>query len=265
MAGRLHIEAFTDNALIWNLKIAECSVDWIPHGPRLLRAIIRALLCRFNSKDKAFIEELIQALAPDGDPLPHDSDSLRAIVKAIVGRLEPREQFYIKHILQRVAGCDQISEFDLIAPNYRWEKVYIPYLAIIAKSKPPRVGHSVHYIRLQRDLLSNYLPYNNLNSPYPTESPNERWPWVKEHWPHILSCIAGFLCYHDYNTELATDDENPNDSKGKVRYDKLSPGTVLGCTTDGQILHLILAHLHGTTPAYIEKLLKPGPFTSSLS
>lgn len=199
--------------------------------------------------DEEEVKWLAQFAAAMKDPLPHDPRNLRAIIRALQYRLHhlnPAEANLVKGLLQGLAAIER-NPVLVLAPETR-QKLYSQYVGAIARAKPSRGSHNESVLRMQRDLLSHYLAMK----PYPTKSPDDRWPWIKEHWADILALMTGFPCLHQYNVELGADRKIE-----KVDYNELTYENVFHIETPGRIRHLILAHLHGTTPAQIEKLLKP--------
>ena len=189
--------------------------------------------------------------AASRDPIPHDPTLLRAIVRALLTRIDkkaPREAAWIKGIVQELAAM----EYDaLLAQASDEEKtgIHDGFLELIQSSGPGWRTHDAEIVKVQRRVLVIFVSLN----PYPT-GPSERWGWIVKHGGEIMKLIAGLPCLCRYERDWkGLKDGVPIKGKGR-KAARLEPGH---CRTPGEIIDLLLAYVHNTTPQNIQKLLRP--------
>ena len=169
------------------------------------------------------------------DPYPKSPQLRKRLVKALLGGIEARDPDYAKF-------CRTTSHWIAALENHSPTAFGTQITTLLNFIRYPKRfkgdSHDRGVLGLQRAVLAFYLdakPYGNF------KDLEERWSWVSEHGPLILKAFAMLPCQCNYETSI---DENDH-------------ALVDTCKTPGELVHLLLAHLHCISPETIKDLLKP--------
>jgi len=195
-----------------------------------------------------------------GDPLPHDPERLRKIVEALLSRIERRNQKEARYLLghiQRLAGIEHrfplrstkeyatasaprqrlLKEADKLAKELL-KSADAEVLGVICNAVVPRSKHDADTLRLQRDLLTEFLRIH----PYPmirTTRDEALRGWIQKNVSRIWNVLADLPCYCTYLES----------------YRGLLEADLSNCLGPAPLIDVILAKLHDSSEAAIRKIL----------
>jgi hypothetical protein len=195
-----------------------------------------------------------------GDPFPHDPERLRKIVEALLRRIERRnhrEARYLLSHIHRLAGIEHrfplhsaqehatasasrqrlLKEADRLAKEIL-KSVDVDVLDVICNAGIPRSNHAADTVRLQRDLLTEFLR----REPYPmirTTRDEALKGWMRKNVSRIWKVLADLPCYCTYCES----------------YRELLEADLSNCLGPAPLIDVILAKLHASSEAAIRKIL----------
>lgn len=160
------------------------------------------------------------------------------IILALLQRLQGMDPAVAGHCAGEIAAITG-AEKSLLAPGERVEAEIQRALNSIANGKPSRATCIPEAIFVQRDMLLDFLTREG----YPPNARNDetRKEWLSRRWNRIIDVISPTLCFCSYTVSF----------EEFLRLDKAHRWDSLAATVD-----LILANLHNTTPANIERIVK---------
>jgi hypothetical protein len=184
-------------------------------------------------------------LNPD-PPETHQPDTIKPyyhpdpVVRALMSRLEwldPKNVGYIKQLLNRYHRLKHLPKRRLPA---RFKKEATCDL-ILQKIDSARVGKRTHHpevIAVQAKYIDIKLALDESRA-----KTRNMHLWIAANAPVFLEDIQNIPCGCNYSVSLHQADI----------------GRLALMRTPIRLIHGLLAHLHNTTPSFIEKLLKPKP------
>ncbi len=190
-------------------------------------------------------ENIVEIATSRASPGPHYPASPVLLGRAISSILErfrqiiPGHEKHVRDLVKSLAFYERVSAEDGILR----EKFYQQIFTQMADPRLPRGAHWLGSLGLQSDVLVLYFKNNHFPSGVMKQNPKLKWikklEWINNHLRHIRILLESFPCYCDYPGDLSPIFEN-------------SPETL----PPNELKNRILAEMHYTTPANIEKLLK---------
>ena len=189
----------------------------------------------------------------NGEWIPHTPDLLRRTLEVVVRRIGKatakgqREAQWIKHQLQ----CVTSLELDQGEVGLSEDEIQgcLQYLDNLSSSAPPPGEHLREVLRQQRaDLLTYFSVYN-----YQGLASSSQLKWLGQHLDGIEAMLKAWHCLCFYRNALGSGLLNLRYEKFFPEFDEKQNGYVMPSISAVLIL---LAHLHGTTPANVQLLLK---------
>lgn len=180
------------------------------------------------------------------DAIPHNPVFLRMIVWALLARTKqrsPAEARFLKYFVQTFAVLERENPFILVKfmqndpedeVGRALKEVIEAGLQTLIYRKVGRSQHHLPILRLQRELLAQYINQH----PYPQQV-RQRESWLHEHSGPIWNRLSPLKCMCSY----------PDSLSGSLQDD------LNWSRTPGQVIYLLLADLHQSTPDQIKKLL----------
>lgn len=111
-------------------------------------------------------------------------------------------------------------------------------LRAIVHGKVPRSHHDRHTLSDQRNWLTKYFGDHPVA---PSLSSRRYHTWLKEHAKPLHEGLSRFYCLCEYRTS----------------FDDITENKLWDCHGPGNLLELLLAELHRSTPSAVHKALKP--------
>jgi Zn ribbon nucleic-acid-binding protein len=226
------------------------------------------------------------------DPLPYDIDLLRGIIFSLLHRLRsisPREAREVTEAIIAITTDDLIRTivppaflnstggvskmlpfFELVAANPSVRR-HLDTFVVHLQKKKPELAKILPPLESRRPIERKFQPLLNiLAKPSGKGRRRKHWLAVCRQWPLGIALIRAA----EY-PKSATDRQSWTSENGAVLQRCLasvacrdcdypsSPANAdlgdraMACTTPESFLREVLAHLHGTTPGNIDKLLQP--------
>ena len=172
------------------------------------------------------------------------------VIEALVHRHPPRLAQYLFGIVEAFANLERDEPKDLSLE--RRYKRYKDILRTLNKAKTPKTKHDLRVLHLQRSML--LMGMADFSFPKGRCGMGERKLFVERSADFLADLALQFRCYcGEYETPTKDDWLAPRLCRWIPDWTEAS---YLGQI---ELIHAILASLHRTTPAQIEKLLSRRP------
>lgn len=192
------------------------------------------------------------------DPLPWDPKILRDIVKALLARIGERSPMEQRYLESHIRGIASIEREYTATPNMlrraserrRGElavlseeilgSFYPDALTILRVSPTPRYGHAPDTLEFQQAWLTTYL------RKYPLSSPpkyDEVAKWLSKNGVSTFENLVAIPCICSYRSSL----------------DDITEKQMTDCRGPAQLIDLLLAEIHSSSPSAIRKILSHLP------
>ncbi len=189
-------------------------------------------------------QEIQFLLEPSGSSphsLPRGPDLLRPIITGLLKRLRrhnEREARFVECVVQYLARIEPVVT--RYPPGLAQALTTFPFQERLESMAPRGSRHWLPGLRIQRAVLQYYLTH--ADPPYPHKGPNgdSRRSWFSDHRSKIEHSLARIPCMCPQDRPLVKVQDEVDHDTSKTR-----------------LIELVLAHLHGTTPTNIHKLLNP--------
>ena len=168
---------------------------------------------------------------------PKNPALLKLIAQALLYRIrqrDPKEEKFLRLFVRGVSMSEELASKHQAFRKYFGKSLVANLSRLIQKR--PRPEHHVPTLRIQQTLLIDYLKSNNFQA----KGVEQIKDWLHERVQEMWELIKPYPCFCNYRRTLADMDlDKP------VRTETLT-----------QLIRLILAELHFSTPENIRKLLK---------
>lgn len=212
---------------------------------------------RFREESFAEFLELERLRETRTIPYPQSSDLLRRTFQALLERLDRANskdaqlvRMYLRNLTALEVFLTRYSVADMGKTNWEVLQRSIKFhLQSIANSRQKgKLQHIRPIISKQANWLGIYFSYHPL--PRLDRLRNEHsWAlWLRDHVPSMIELVSNFPCSCGYSDNLKELTDTVI-SSAKTNY-RCSPA---------KFIRLLLAHLHNSKPAGIDRYLKPLP------
>ncbi|GKS58533.1 hypothetical protein YTPLAS18_20600 [Nitrospira sp.] len=188
------------------------------------------------------------------DPLPQQTVTLRLLLEALLRRIanrNPKEALFLRGHIRSIASVEK----EFVLPSDERERLisivgremvqigddlYESYmteiLPVLCSAPVPKGAHGSDTLVFQRTWLTSFLQSHPVSG---RARYNEYYAWLKRHRKTIHRTLSAIPCFCAYRNSL----------------DGITDDDLLERTGPAQLIDIILAELHRSTPAAIRKVL----------